>query len=181
MLTVVAGSELVNAATGERIVVLTAPTPENGGMLVADVHVPPGRRSIGEHSHPSIAEIVKVRRGHLDLLVEGRHRVAIPGDEVVIAPGVAHDWWNAGTYEASVRVVACPGQRWLDALASLYCVADAGGMDARGRLSGRARLAYARAFRDVVVFRRLPAWAVSLADWALAPWERAAPTRCAAR
>jgi quercetin dioxygenase-like cupin family protein len=181
MLTVTAGEELVNAATGERIVVLAAPTPDNGGMLVADVFVPPGRRSIGEHSHPSIAEIVKVRRGHLDLRIEGRHRVAIPGDEVVIAPGVAHDWWNAGTYEASVRILACPGQRWLDAVASLYGVAHAGGMDSRGRLSRRARLAYARAFRDVVVFRRLPAWAVSLADWTLAPVKRGASTRCAAR
>jgi quercetin dioxygenase-like cupin family protein len=181
MLTVSTGSELVNSATGERIVVLAAPTADNGGMLVADVFVPPGRRSIGEHSHPSIAEIVKVRRGHLDLRVEGRHRVAVPGDEVVIAPGVAHDWWNAGPSEASVRIVACPGQRWLDAVASLYTLGHTGGIDASGRLAPRARLAYARAFQDAVVFRRLPAWAVSLAGRFMAATPTHPPIRCEAR
>jgi quercetin dioxygenase-like cupin family protein len=179
MLTVVPGSELVDAATGERLVVLAAPTPDNGGMLVADVFVPPGRRSIGEHRHPSVAEILHLRRGHLDLRIEGRHRIAVPGDEVVIAPGVAHDWWNAGPYEACVRVVACPGQRWLDATASLYGLARSGGVDGHGRLGARARLAYAKAFQDVVVFRRLPGWAVSLAGRLACA--SALPTRCAAR
>ena len=38
-------------------------------MLVADVFVPPGRLSIREHRHPSVAEILELRRGHLDLRV----------------------------------------------------------------------------------------------------------------
>jgi quercetin dioxygenase-like cupin family protein len=163
MLTVRPGTELVNPVTGEQLVVLVAPTIANGGLLVADVFVRPGGCGIGDHVHPAVDEVITVKRGHVDLRVGGRHRVAIPGDRVEIRAGVAHDWWNGGDYDAHVRLEACPGHRLLESIATLYAAAGDPAARRDGRPSWLQLVLVARALEDVVVFRRLPRWSARLA------------------
>lgn len=163
MLTVRPGTELVNPITGEHLVVLVAPTIANGGLLVADVFVRPGGYGIGDHVHPGVDEVITVKRGHVDLRLDGRHRVAIPGDRVEIPAGAAHDWWNGGDYDAHVRLEACPGQRLLESIATLYAAAADPAARRDGRPSWLQLVLIARALEDVVVFRRLPRRAARLA------------------
>lgn len=163
MLTVEPGTELVHPISGEHLVVLVAPTIANGGLLVADVFVRPGGSGIGDHVHPGVDEVITVKRGHVDLRVDGRHRVAIPGDRVEIPAGVAHDWWNGGDYDAHVRLEACPGHRLLESIATLYAAAGDPAARRDGRPSWLQLVLIARALEDVVVFRRLPRWAARLA------------------
>jgi quercetin dioxygenase-like cupin family protein len=172
MLTVRPGTEFVNPTTGEHLVVLVAPTIANGGLLVADVFVPPGGSGIGDHLHPGVEEVVTVKRGHLDLRVGGAYRVAIPGDRVEIPAGVVHDWWNAGDYDAHVRLEACPGHRLLEAIATLYAAAGEPAARRGGRPSWLQLVLLARAFDDVFVLRRLPRWAARAAHALLAPMAR---------
>jgi hypothetical protein len=150
------GTELVNPITGDRLVILVAPTVVNGGLLLADLFVRPGGSGIGDHVHPAVEEVITVKRGHVDLRVGGRHRVAIPGDRVEIPAGVVHDWWNAGDYDAHVRLEACPGDRLLEAIATLYAAAGEGTARRDGRPSWLQLVLLARALEDVIVFRRLP-------------------------
>ena len=158
MLRILPGTELIHPITGDRLVVLVAPTIPNGGLLVADVFVRPGGAGIGDHLHPGVEEVITVKRGHLDLRVGGKHRVAIPGDRVTIPAGVVHDWWNGGDYDAHVRLEACPGHRLLESLATLYAAAGDGGARRDGRPSWLQCVLMAHAFSDVIVFRRLPRW-----------------------
>lgn len=163
MLTVGPGTELVNPVTGEHLVVLVAPTIANGGLLVADMFVRPGGAGIGDHTHPGVEEVITVKRGHVDLRVDGRYQVAIPGDRVEIPAGVAHDWWNGGDYDAHVRLEACPGHRLLEAIATLYAAAGDDAARQDGQPSWLQLVLIARALDDVVVFRRLPRWAARIA------------------
>jgi mannose-6-phosphate isomerase-like protein (cupin superfamily) len=96
------GELLENPVTGERGIVRIPPMPANGDRLVADMYLRPGGRVSGEHVHPASTEAFTVVRGQLSVHHGGRELQADPGTRVQVPPGVAHDFWNAGSQEAHV-------------------------------------------------------------------------------
>jgi quercetin dioxygenase-like cupin family protein len=106
------GQTLVNPASGERITFRTTAAETGGELLVIDLELPPGGRVPGGlHLHPLQEERFEVMRGRLRLRL-GRMRrkrvVAGPGETVVVPPGLAHDFANAGDEDAVVRVEVRP-------------------------------------------------------------------------
>ena len=146
----------INPVTGERAVVREKPSPANGDLMVADLHLRPGGRIVGEHVHPAIEERFTVIRGEAGFRLGGRSDIARPGATIVCPAGVPHDWWNAGAGEALVRVEIRPGSRFRDMIMNLFGLARDGRTDRRGLPNPFQLALFAREFSDVVYFTRPP-------------------------
>jgi len=145
-----------NPVTGEHAVVRVAPAPENGHLLVADLHARPGAAVAGEHVHPAMSETFTVVEGHLGVRVDGRESVAGPGTRISVPPRVAHDWWNAGDEPARVVVEARPGERFEEMIRHLFALAQDGRTDRSGRPHLLEAALLAREFDDVLRFTSPP-------------------------
>ena len=93
------GAMYENPVTGERGVVRVPPQEANGHLLVVDLYLRPGGRVAGEHVHPAATESFTPVAGQLAVRHDGRTLHAGPGTRVQVAPGVAHDFWNASAEE----------------------------------------------------------------------------------
>jgi mannose-6-phosphate isomerase-like protein (cupin superfamily) len=103
------GQTLENPASGERITFRETAATTDGELVAIDLELPGGRRVPGPlHVHPLQEERFEVVKGTMRFRV-GRERVeAGPGEVVVVAAGVPHDFANAGGTDAVVRVEVRP-------------------------------------------------------------------------
>jgi quercetin dioxygenase-like cupin family protein len=103
------GQVLENPASGERITIRETAASSEGELLAIDLELPPGARVPGRlHVHPRQEERFEVVRGAMRYKVGRETIVAGPGQAVVVAPGVRHDFANAGDEDALVRVEVRP-------------------------------------------------------------------------
>jgi mannose-6-phosphate isomerase-like protein (cupin superfamily) len=128
------GDELENPVTGERAVVRKGSDDTNGEYLLADLFVRPGGRVALPHVHPALTETFEVLHGRLDVVVDGRHSIAEPGQRITVPPGTVHDWWNAGDTEAHVlaEVRGRGVERFESMLATLWGLGRDGKTNAKG-------------------------------------------------
>jgi hypothetical protein len=78
------------------------------------------------------------------------------GDSAHIQPGVWHDWYNEAEADAVVRVEVTPGERFVHMIETLFGLARAGHVDAKGMPSPLQLALTAQEFSDVIVFRKPP-------------------------
>jgi quercetin dioxygenase-like cupin family protein len=144
------GEVFENVVTGERAVVRVGTLESDGDLLVLDLYVPAGSAVPGAHVHPSMEERVTVVRGRVGLRL-GRHvAIAVPGEQMIVPAGTAHDWWNAGETEAHVVVEMRPAGRFEELLLNRFGLAQDGKTDARGVPALLQRTLLAWEFEDVV-------------------------------
>jgi quercetin dioxygenase-like cupin family protein len=106
------GQVLENPASGERITIRQTAASSEGELLAIDLELPAGARVPGRlHVHPKQEERFEVVRGAMRYRVGCETIVAGPGQAVVVAPGVRHDFANAGDEDALVRVEVRPALR----------------------------------------------------------------------
>jgi quercetin dioxygenase-like cupin family protein len=151
------GDVYENPVTGERAITRVA----GDELTVADLYVAPGGAVAGEHTHPGIEEIFTVVSGSVGFRVDGCEDVAGPGQRLVVPPGVAHYWWNAGNEEAHV-VVELRGERrllegFVTMLSNIFGLARDGKTDAKGQAEPAAGRAPGQAVRRGDPLRRAPA------------------------
>ncbi|QIN82329.1 cupin domain-containing protein [Rubrobacter tropicus] len=155
-----AGDVHENPVTGEYVVVRVGSEESGGRLAIADLYVSPGGAVAGEHVHPAIEEVFTVVAGSVGFRVDGREDVAGPGRRLVVPPGVAHYWWNAGDEEAHVVVELRGEARLLDGfvtmLSNLFGMAREGKTDAKGRPNLLRAALLAREFDDVIRFVQPP-------------------------
>lgn len=168
-----AGEVYENPVTGERVVVRLGTEESGGGALISDLYVAPGGAVAGEHIHQDIEETFTVVRGMVGFRLDGREDVAGPTRRLVVAPGVVHDWWNAGPEEAQV-IVELRGEtrrlmRFEMMISTLFGLARDGKTDPRGRPSILQVSLLAREFEDVITFTRPPRFVQRLLFGTLAP------------
>ena len=153
-----AGDVYENPVTGERAIVRVG--EESGGELIVDLYVAPGGAVAGEHVHPGIEEVLTVVRGSVGFRVGGREDVAGPGRRLVVVPGVAHYWWNAGDEEAHVVVELRGAKALLEGfeamISTVFGLAREGKTDAKGRPSVLQAALFASEFDDVIRFVEPP-------------------------
>jgi quercetin dioxygenase-like cupin family protein len=102
------GGKIENPVNGERITWIETAATTNGSLLAFDLALQPGAAVAAEHRHPRQEERFTVSSGRIGLSIDGEERVVGVGDEIAIAPGVAHRWWNADDSESVVRVELRP-------------------------------------------------------------------------
>lgn len=173
-----AGDVFENPVTGERGVARVGTEESGGDLLVAELSVRLGGAVAGEHLHPVIAEHFTVLRGRVGFRIDDRESVAPVEERFRVAPGVAHDWWNAGEEEAHVVVEINPAARFEEAIRNSFgLVRDGGKTDAQG-MPGLLQLAlFAREFEDVLLFTKPPRVVQRLLFGILAPVARLAGYR----
>ena len=167
------GALYENPVTGERGVVRVPPQEANGHLLVVDLYLRPGGRVAGEHVHPVTTESFTVVEGQLAVRHDGRSLDAGPGTRVQVAPGVAHDFWNASGEEVRVLVEVQPGERLEQLIRQLFLSAQDGRTDAKGRPRPLLAAVLAREFADTMRFTSPPQLVQRALFGLLAPVARA--------
>lgn len=106
------GQEIVNPATGERIVFRRTAAGTGGEVLeLDDVWTRPGYRA-PLHQHPVMEERWTVLAGTARFRIGGEERTVQAGETVVAAPGVPHCAWNPTGDPVRLRVELRPALRW---------------------------------------------------------------------
>lgn len=150
-----------NRITGERVVVLRGDEdslPEESAL--AHLTVKPRGAVSGEHLHPKIRERFVVLSGTLGTRLDGIERELHAGEEAMAAPGMAHDWWNAGDEDASVLVeVDGPREhmpRFEAMIGTIFGLANDGRTNTKGLPSPLQLALLAQEFDDVIRFTSPP-------------------------
>jgi quercetin dioxygenase-like cupin family protein len=102
------GASIENPVNGERITWVETAADSDGALLSFDLALRPGAAVAAEHRHPRQEERFSVLAGEIGLSVAGEERVLGVGEEMAVAPGVAHRWWNVDAGESVVRVELRP-------------------------------------------------------------------------
>ncbi len=102
------GNSISNVVTGERITWIETAQDTNGARLVFNFSVKPGGRLPVMHLHPQQSETFQMERGHFWVKLNNEVRELTAGDQLTIAPGEPHTWWNEGNEDAHMRVTFAP-------------------------------------------------------------------------
>jgi mannose-6-phosphate isomerase-like protein (cupin superfamily) len=159
------GERLENPVTGE-VMIFHETAGETGGKFVrVETIVKPDGFVAAAHVHPAQTERFDVLEGTLEFRV-GKEIVRVgAGDELVVPPGTAHQFWNVGEGEAAFLMEVRPALKFESLIETMFTLAAEGKTGKRG-LPGPFRLAViAREHFDTV---RLPFPPVVLQRAALA-------------
>jgi quercetin dioxygenase-like cupin family protein len=100
-----------NPISGEQIVIRTSGAETNGKLLVFDLFLPPGKQVPSRHTHPIQEERFTILAGTMRFRLGWRSILATSNDTIVIPPGVAHWFGNAGPEMVHARVEVRPALR----------------------------------------------------------------------
>jgi quercetin dioxygenase-like cupin family protein len=169
------GKTLVNPASGERITFRQSAADTGGALVAIDLELPQGARVPGgRHIHPRQEERFEVVKGTMRFRLGRKKIVARPGAVVVVPPGMAHDFANAGDEDVLVRVEMRPALKMEQLFEAAVALAEEG----RTMLNGIPRplelALFTREFEQEVQAAFPPLWIQRLA---LAPLARLARRR----
>ena len=147
-----AGTVLHNPVSGEYARVVEH-TPERA---VGELLAVPGAAVAGPHLHPAQEERFEVLAGTMSYR-RGDHRGELrAGESVTVAPGLVHDWWNAGTEDLRALVTITPPGRFTAMIGAVWGLAVFGRTNAKGMPGPIDAALLAEAFGDEIVFERPP-------------------------
>ena len=147
------GQTLSNPVTGERMTFIRTSASTGGEYVLVELVAAPDASVAAAHVHPSQVETFEVVSGTLGAKVAGKQIVAQAGDTLVVEPGQAHKWWNAGSDELVFRCEIRPALQFESLIETMFSLAADGLTNKKG-MPGPFRLAVvARAHFDTV---RLP-------------------------
>jgi mannose-6-phosphate isomerase-like protein (cupin superfamily) len=151
-----AGDVIVGRATGQRAIVLLGTEDSQDGPIAFHLFVRPGGCDLGEHLHPTLTERFRVLSGRVAVRLDGVERVLEQGEDLVVPPGVAHRWWNAGSGEAEMLVQVDEGRRYELMLCTLFGLGNDRLTTRKGKPRLLQRAVIASEFRDVAEFVNPP-------------------------
>jgi quercetin dioxygenase-like cupin family protein len=126
------GQTVENPVTGERFTFTHTAASSGGELLAFDFALAPRGVVPMPHVHPIQSERFEVVSGRTRFRVGLRTVVAEPGDVVLVEPGVAHSFANAGEDEARLRVEVRPALAMEEMFADVIALARDGRMSSRG-------------------------------------------------
>lgn len=126
------GDTVENPVTGERFTFTDTAASSDGELLAFDFALKPGGAVPMAHVHPVQTERFEIVSGSMRFRVGLRTVIAGPGDVVLVEPGVAHSFANAGDEEAELRVEVRPALAMEEMFADVVALAEAGRITARG-------------------------------------------------
>ena len=145
-----------NPVTGERGVMLTDPRQHPERVLVAHLFVRPGGRVAAPHFHPNLTERFLVLDGEIGFLIDGEETILSAGESATVPPNTVHDWWQVGDSEAQAVVEVDPGDRFMEALSTIFGLARDGKVNAKGMPDPLQLAVIGREFGDTIVFMSPP-------------------------
>ena len=114
------GDEVVNPATGERVVFLRTAAETGGELLEMENVWTRADHATAPHIHPGMSETWEVMSGRARFLIGDEELLAEPGDVVVAPPGVRHRAWNESGGETRLRITMRPALRWEEFVVRMF-------------------------------------------------------------
>jgi mannose-6-phosphate isomerase-like protein (cupin superfamily) len=153
-----AGDVVWNPLTGEKALFVESAEESGGARIVVDFVVEAGGFVPGgEHVHDHCAEHLAVQSGQITFAIAGQGRVLGAGEEITVAPGTWHRWWNAGNDEVALRVRVEPALRFEEAIFVIWGLCADGRTNAKGVPSSPLLAALvATRYRDEIRYRQPP-------------------------
>jgi quercetin dioxygenase-like cupin family protein len=146
------GEVYQNPATGIKAVIQVGTEETEGEQLVVDLYARRCGAGSVLHMHPIIYERLTVVSGRVGLALNGVISIAEVGSTIDIPPGQAHRWWNAGIYEAHMRMDIRPAARFEDFMRNCIGLAQDGKTDPTGMPNLLQLALLSREFKDVIRF-----------------------------
>jgi mannose-6-phosphate isomerase-like protein (cupin superfamily) len=152
------GQTLVNAVTGEQLTFLRTSAQTDGEYVLLECAVAPNGAVASAHVHPIQEERFEIVSGELGMR-RGRERlVATAGDVVVVEPGTAHKFWNAGDEEVRFRCEIRPALAFEELIETMFGLAADGKTNRKGLPNPLRMAVIAKAYRDVIRLPFPPPW-----------------------
>ena len=164
-----AGDTLYNPVTGESMTFVTTSRQTDGEYVEIELSADPDAFVAAAHVHPAQTETFKVLEGELTAKVDGTVHTAGPGDVLVVEPGQAHKWWNAGDSRLVFRCEIRPALQFESLIETMFSLAADGKTNRKGMPNPFRLAVVARAHLDTVVLPFPPVWMQKAALAAGAP------------
>ena len=126
------GDTLTNPVTKEHMTFLKTAADTNGEYVLIELRAEPQAVVAAAHVHPSQTETFEVLSGKLGAKVAGRKIEAEAGDALVVEPGQAHKWWNAGEDELVFRTEVRPALQFEQLIETMFSLAADGKTNKKG-------------------------------------------------
>ena len=151
------GDVIWNPLTGEKAMIVESVEMSDGAGLVVDFAVEAGGFVPGgEHLHEHCAEHFEVQAGRIAFALDGKVRTLAAGEQVTVAPGTWHRWWNAREDEVRARVRIEPALRFEEAILVFWGLCADGHTNAEGRPSPLLGALVGTRFRREIRYRQPP-------------------------
>lgn len=126
------GDSIANPLTGETVTFQRTAADSGGEVVIADVSLAPGGFAAGPHVHPNQTETFRILAGTVGFRVGRERRVAVADETVIVNPGTAHEFWNAGDGEARFLCEVRPALGFERLLETMFALARDGKTNRRG-------------------------------------------------
>jgi mannose-6-phosphate isomerase-like protein (cupin superfamily) len=153
-----AGDTIENPVTGERLVFHETSAQNGGKRVVFETIVQPGGFVAAAHVHPYQTECFEVLEGTLGMRRGNEELELVAGQDVVVEPGTAHKFWNAGEEEVRFLCTVTPALQFERLIATMYSLAADGKTNKKGMPNPVRLAAIARHHFDDVRLPFPPAW-----------------------
>jgi quercetin dioxygenase-like cupin family protein len=114
------GDELVDGATGMRLLVRHAASETSGRFVEWEAAYPPGSPEPPVHFHPNQWERFEVLEGAMVVRLDGVVRTLRAGDRLEVPPGTPHSMWNGSAESTRLLWRTEPALRTEDFFAAAF-------------------------------------------------------------
>jgi len=126
------GDSIANPVTGETVTFQQTSADSDGEVVIAEVMLEPGGSVAGVHVHPNQTETFRIVDGTVGFRIGRGRVVATAGETVVVKPGTAHTFWNAGEGRARFLCEIRPALGFERLLETMFALARDGKTNHRG-------------------------------------------------
>src|SRR5215204_7478656 len=124
--------QIVNPRTGQAMIFRRTAADTDGQLLQIECYHEPGGPPEPKHTHPHQESRFEVLSGLLRFRIGGNERTAGPGEVVTIPANASHSFWNDGDGVAHYLQEFRPALDSEHFFETLFGLAQAGKLDARG-------------------------------------------------
>ena len=152
------GDTLTNSVTGEALHFVKTSADTDGEYVLVEVTVEPDGFVAAAHVHPYQTETFEILDGTVCFELGGKSIVAGVGETLVVEPGTAHKFWNAGERQARFRTEVRPALEFESLIETMFGLAADGKTNRKGMPNPLRLAVIAKAHFDVVRLPFPPAW-----------------------
>jgi mannose-6-phosphate isomerase-like protein (cupin superfamily) len=142
------GQRLENPVTGEKLTFIETTASTDGARVVVDLELDPDGKVPGTHVHPKQEEKFEVLQGTMKFRYGFRKIVAKAGETVTVPAGKVHDFANAGTAPAHVRVTITPALKMEEMFENTVALAKEGKVMKSGMPKPLELALFVREYKD---------------------------------
>jgi mannose-6-phosphate isomerase-like protein (cupin superfamily) len=152
------GDVLLNPVTGEKLKFVKTSRDTGGTYIELEVTVEPHGAVAAAHLHPRQTERFEVVSGIVGFRIGRKTIEAQAGDVLVVEPGTAHKFWNAGEETAVFRAIVTPAYEFERLIETMFALAADGKTNRKGLPSPLRLAVIAKAHFDDVRLPFPPVW-----------------------